>query len=148
VERLALTDGIENDDALRDLARIRTLVRELSPKVSELRDLTSRWGYRTAGEYNPGAPSPRPAGDSEAASNRDRWCSSCERIKVAEPVGPKGRNGRCRWCDDFVNERGDLPPLSILDARHRGIRITEAMLRDHTPAAARSKKKRKKGARR
>ena len=146
VERLAGT--VDSDDAVRDLARIRELQRVLEPKVRELHDLTLRWGYRRAGEFDPGAPSPGP-GKAEADHNRERWCSSCERVKVAEPVGEKGRNGRCRWCSDFVAQYDVLPPIEILDARHRGIRITEPMITSAlrtgpAPAGPRPTKKAKK----
>jgi hypothetical protein len=128
-ERLALSEtSIDNDDAVRDLARIKQLARDLEPKVRELSDLASRWGYRTNGEYRPDAPGPRAAGDRESESNKQRWCSSHARAEITEPVGSTGRNGRCRWCDDFLRHHETLPPINILDARERGIRITEAII--------------------
>lgn len=147
VEQLAGT--IDSDDAVRDLARIRDLEKHLMPRIRELHDLTLRWGYRRSGEYDPTAPSPRPNA-TEGDTNRERWCTSCERIKVAEPVGEKGRNNRCRWCTDFVATYRSLPPLAILDARHRGIRITEALVTAHlaTEPSAKPKKAKKRKARR
>lgn len=54
------------------------------------------------------------------------WCANHLRIGVCEP---RHRGDLCRWCDDFRREhRNQLPPASLLGARHRGLRITERMV--------------------
>lgn len=144
VERLAGT--IDDDDAYRDLARIRALIRDLEPRVRELHALCLRWGYRTAGEAHYGNPTP-PRRSTEHDSNRERWCTSHERIHVAEPVGTHGREGLCRWCYEFKQSEGVLPPLELVDARSRGIKITDAVVRAALAVApaetARPKRKRR-----
>ena len=125
VERLVLEGEVINDQAGLDLARLDDIARQLRPLVSEARDICFRWGYSTAGEFDP-APTPRPGKPTEGEANRARWCTSCSRLQKAEPVGEKGRRGLCRWCADFQDAEGQLPPLALLDVRHRGARITTA----------------------
>lgn len=54
------------------------------------------------------------------------WCANHLSIGVCEP---RHRGDLCRWCDDFRREHANqLPPASLLGARHRGVRITERMV--------------------
>jgi hypothetical protein len=125
-ERMAVAGrSITNDDALADRARLDDLTRQMRPLISEARDIVLRWGYTTAGEFDP-SQQRRPGRPTEGESNRDRWCRSCERLEKAEPIGDKGRRGLCRWCADFEDAEKMLPPLALLDMRHRGERITTA----------------------
>lgn len=125
-ERMAVAGrSITNDDALADRARLDDLTRQMRPLISEARDIVLRWGYTTAGEFDP-SQRRRPGRPTEGESNRDRWCRSCERLEKAEPIGEKGRRGLCRWCADFEDSEKILPPLALLDMRHRGERITTA----------------------
>lgn len=51
----------------------------------------------------------------------------------------------CRWCYDFSAAEGVDPPYDLLDARSRGVRITERMVRDalaHQPKAKRNRRRR------
>lgn len=57
----------------------------------------------------------------------DAWCRNHLAIGVCEP---RHRGDLCRWCDDFRREHANqLPPASLLGARHRGQRITERMVK-------------------
>jgi hypothetical protein len=134
VERLAfagsddLGRSVHDDDSVRDLARLRQVVKDLTPLVRETRDICQRWGYSTAGEYELGErrqPSHASAGPDVG---RTKWCRSCARLHTMVPVGDKGRRGLCRWCADFEDAEKVLPPLALLDLRHRGGRITTALV--------------------
>jgi hypothetical protein len=121
--------GIDADDAMRDFAEIKALIKRMAPDAVKLKILTDRWGFRSSGEWNPLATSPQ-GKPTEHESNAERWCTSCARIHVMEPVGTKGRSGLCRWCYDFqATHAGKLPTHALLDAHHRGVRITEAMVK-------------------
>jgi hypothetical protein len=127
-EALAL-DGLARDDALRDRQDLIRAVGAFYASADLLHTLTARWGYRTTGEWNPAATSPQ-AKPTEHEVNAGRWCTSCARVHVMEPVGTKGRSGLCRWCYDFQSLHvGKLPTHGLLDAHHRGVKITEAMIR-------------------
>ena len=132
-ETLALM-GIDADDAMRDHAAIVKAVESMYAAADVLHTLTARWGYRTAGEWNPLATSPQ-GKPTEHESNAGRWCTSCARIHVMEPVGVKGRAGLCRWCYDFQTlHAGKLPTHALLDARHRGVKVTETLIRSEMAA--------------
>lgn len=80
-----------------------------------------RWSLRVMELCSLAVRSERPATDDPTA-----WCSNHLRIGVCEP---RHRGDLCRWCDDFRREhRNQLPPASLLGARHRGTRITERMV--------------------
>lgn len=56
------------------------------------------------------------------------WCRSCWRDnKHCEPACDRYA-GLCRWCGDFRAVHKTDPPMPILRARHRGERITTAMV--------------------
>ena len=90
----------------------------------------------------------------------DNWCASCVRdAGHLEPVALRPgtsiarKANRCRWCLEFEAAEKFLPPLNLLQAKHRGVRITEGMVeqarkahRTSSPtrtAARKDKKKRK-----
>jgi hypothetical protein len=60
----------------------------------------------------------------------DGYCKSCYRAgKMVEQATHKDGTARfkgfCRWCHDFKQEYGQLPPGRLLNKRHAGGRITE-----------------------
>lgn len=58
-------------------------------------------------------------------------CKSCARLKDhrGNPVYTEVRAaGLCRWCQDYQTGHGAWPTQLILEAHHRGDRITEARL--------------------
>ena len=57
-----------------------------------------------------------------------RWCTSCQRLGHLEPRWNAHPN--CRWCQSFIDSQGQDPPPKLLDAHHRGIRITDTMVTD------------------
>lgn len=145
-ERLALNDDLAKDHALQDLNRLKDVTRQMTPLVREARDIVQRWGYTTAGEYEP-SPRLRSARPTEGDTNRAKWCTSCARLSKAEPVGDRGRRGMCDWCASFEDKERILPPLALLDMRHRGSRITPALverLRREERIAPKPKKNRPK----
>lgn len=61
----------------------------------------------------------------------DGYCRSCYRAgRVVDQAmhkdGTVRFKGLCRWCHDFKQEYGQLPPGRLLHKRHSGQRITEA----------------------
>ena len=150
VERLAMSGEhvgtIDRDDALADLRRLEDIARQMRPLVREARDICMRWGYSTAGEFHVGERR-QPGRPTEGDTNAAKWCTSCARLQKAEPVGDKGRRGLCRWCADFEDAERTLPPLALLDLRHRGARITSAVvaqLKKEGQVAPRPRKKRRR----
>lgn len=87
---------------------------------------------------------PRPSGQRRvelATDLTESWCRSCLRIGQREPRSDRyAGDGLCRWCGDFHAAQGWLPTLDLLDARHAGRRITEAMIAAERP---REKKRRR-----
>ena len=91
------------------------------------------------------------------------WCTSCwtdggyhEPVSM-RPNGERRYRDHCLWCGEFMAAHGGIkPPLELIQARHRGQRITapmvnQALLRldaEHRAAKAERKKnkKRKKAA--
>ena len=142
-----LDRSIAQDDAVRDMERLRSITKDLKPLVREARDICQRWGYSTAGEYEFGERRQPSIPSTESEVHKAKWCRSCARLHTAVPVGDKGRRGLCRWCADFEDAEKVLPPLSLLDLRHRGGRITTALVQRELKAerpAAKSRKKRRR----
>jgi hypothetical protein len=62
----------------------------------------------------------------------DPGCYSCRRIRDSQgrpwysPTAKKtkGRNGLCRWCDDWRRTFGNLPPIPLLEMHRDGKRLT------------------------
>ena len=144
VERLALGGELSTDSAMVDLDELGRLVAELRPRVDRLRTVTQRWGFAVTGEWEP-VRRPRPGKPTEHAVNAERWCTSHERIGVAEPVRARGL---CRWCGEFEAAQQMLPPLGVLEAHARGQRITTALIEQfrvvETPARKPRNRKKKR----
>lgn len=78
------------------------------------------------------------------------WCTSCWRDGTYhEPVAvrPDGRRryqDHCQWCGQFAAAHdGNPPPLQLVEARHRGERITEQKVALALAHEAEEKRKRK-----
>lgn len=58
------------------------------------------------------------------------WSDSCYHEPVAmRPNGERRYRDHCLWCGNFIaSHDGVKPPLELLQARHRGDRITQAMV--------------------
>lgn len=121
VERLAITP----DPARSALRRLEQLIDELVPKGTELYSLVEQWGYDRH----------QPALDLD---DDHEWCESCLRLQRCEP---RHRGRLCRWCGTFVATQGRRPSVELLDAHHRGVRITARMIEADHPARKRSKSK-------
>lgn len=63
--------------------------------------------------------------------DNDTWCASCLRAGHCTPRTPRqgGRQDLCTWCQKYWYAEGQLPARDILNKHHRGIRITEPMIR-------------------
>ena len=133
-ETLALRD-VSHDTALADRAAVDKLVRRIAADTAVLSAITDRWGWQQAGEVDHSA-APRYAG--QVPTTDVRWCVSCARVQHAETTW---RGDLCRWCDDFKRVEGQVPPTDLLDARHRGQRITAAMVRESLRSAKRKGRK-------
>jgi len=64
----------------------------------------------------------------------DGWCVSCYRdggycVPITEDRGVRVYKDVCRWCGTFKRAEGVDPPLELVRARHRGDKITTAMVR-------------------
>lgn len=105
------------DAALVDLARLEEIRKQRQRLIREEFEITSRWLQRTAT-----AQAKRDA----RPSSSDDWCESCERVHRHSPVR---RRRLCGWCDDFKAIEGVLPPLDLLEAHHRGVRMNQTMIR-------------------
>lgn len=68
------------------------------------------------------------------ATPGDEWCRSCWRDgKHCEPVARRSNGqawykGLCRWCGQARKDLGAEPPLWLIERRHRGERVTAAMM--------------------
>lgn len=60
-----------------------------------------------------------------------RGCKSCVRNGGHWDATERDDTLYCQWCRKFRAEFGMEPPLAVLVARHRGARITTALLRAH-----------------
>lgn len=117
----AFTDHRALQAALRDNLRTSTLIY----------DITSRWGIRRI--------------DVEGQLPVE-WCVSCYRDnRHCEPAARGRYKGLCRWCGDWQKDYEDVPPLKIVEARHRGQRITTAMA-EREVAVQRAERARQKAA--
>jgi len=144
-ERLALSGEVTTDEAIVDADELRRLVDEIRPRVDQLRTITSRWGFAVTGEWE-AVRRPRRGKPTESSVNAERWCTSHERIGVAEPVRARGL---CRWCAEFEAAQQMLPPLGVLEAHARGQRITTALIEqfrvvETPPKKPRNRKKKRR----
>lgn len=125
VERMATTI----DPARQALRRIDHLLEGLRPQITELYSLVQQWSFD--------------AHQSELdLSEVHEWCTSCLRLQRCEP---RHRGELCRWCGDFLASEGRRPSVTLLDAHHRGVRITRQMIvADHPARKVRGPKSTKK----
>ena len=70
------------------------------------------------------------ANDRQKVADPEMWCTHCQRDDGHHSPRAERYRGLelCRWCGDFRQAEGVLPPLSLLKAHHRGERVTEAMV--------------------
>lgn len=108
VERMAT----EPDRARRDLDEVLRLSAWIGQSAQQLYSLGRTWGFvRHQGRLD--------------LDESDEWCDSCLRLHHCEP---RFRGRLCRWCYGFVTEQGRHPSTELLDAHHRGVRITAQMI--------------------
>lgn len=111
------------DEATASLARRLTVQKRLYDAAMEYAALRDEWAPVEGAQRPVGGPG-------------DDWCRSCHRDNQhCEPVSDR-YHGLCRWCGDYKGAEGGLPPLPILRARHRGERITQAMVKQYTRKAS------------
>ena len=114
-ERLATT----GDPVLTAWTEYHAAARAAETAVTRLTDAGARWHYTTSNNQDH---------HKHATTNND-WCTSCLRI---HQCAPRYRGDLCRWCYDFHTAQGKQPSIELLDAHHRGTRITERMVRTRT----------------
>lgn len=68
------------------------------------------------------------------APDDDPGCTSCARVGHWMPTY---RGTLCRWCYDWRAAENELPPPTILEAHHRGERITTTLVRNAARQGAR-----------
>lgn len=58
------------------------------------------------------------------------WADGCHQSPVSmRPNGERRYRDHCLWCGEFIAaHNGVKPPLELLQARHRGDKITQAMI--------------------
>lgn len=99
-------------------------LRNLINTVARLYRETHYWATCAADTRNPPK---RPDLKSAGIITTDpKWCTSCLRLNHCEPR--HGTHARCSWCSSFHATYNVDPPTQLLDAKHRGVRITEAMI--------------------
>lgn len=122
VEASVLSGRLVDDDrALRAERQIARMAKLAHRAARELRDLCLTYDYPVGGEFG----RPRTGQATETVEQAEKWCTSCARLHRAES---RYRGELCRWCYDFTATEKIEPPLDILDAHHRGMRITTAMV--------------------
>ena len=131
--------AVSGDRAAADLRDVRRLVELHCRIVDQLHAVASRY---------PAHPEPRT--DIEATPGED-WCRSCWRDgKYHEPIGQRANGqpyyrGLCRWCGQLAKTIGAaLPPLDLVERKHRGERITDGMVEAAKTDTKRKAKGRKK----
>ena len=114
VERMAT----EPDAARQAQKRVLQLVESMRIQAHELYSLSRTWGFD------------RQQGKLDLEEN-DTWCDSCLRLHRCEP---RFRGRLCRWCYGFVQSENRHPSVELLDAHHRGVRVTAQMIAADHPA--------------
>lgn len=125
------------DPAAHD--RLHRILVHVANDTGDLIDL-----LRTA---TPSTPKPGRAEQQRAELVTDGWCTSCFRDGgYLEPITTRRGDGEpyyvdvCKWCGEYRScNDGELPPVTILNDRHAGRRITQAMI-DKARAAQRAAK--------
>lgn len=133
VGEAAITDDRTTAHRNEIIRRLRSITRD----VHELHAITALY---PADPFEPASAS-GPGGD---------WCRSCWRDgQYHQPIdrdkdGDPYYAGLCRWCGDFNSKERFLPPVEILNHRHRGERVTEGMVAEARKAHRTQAKKVKK----
>lgn len=77
------------------------------------------------------------------------WCTSCWRDHgyyepvAMRPNGERRYRDHCLWCGNFLAANDVLPPMELLEARHRGERISSTMVEAALAKIAEEQKKAK-----
>lgn len=114
--------AVSGDRAAGDLRRLRREVEQLQLLLGRV--------VKIAGAY----PVEHLEREFVEATPGEDWCRSCWRDnKYCEPVsrrtnGQARYKGLCRWCGQALKDLGALPPVWLVERRHRGERITAAMM--------------------
>lgn len=107
---------ISHDQQQRDRRALEDAARASLRMSTVVYDVATRWGQPLHERHTVDAPD-------------DMWCTSCWRDdKYHEPVAAGRYKGLCRFCGDFRAAYKKRPPLKILQARHRGQRVTQPMI--------------------
>jgi hypothetical protein len=102
-------------------------MREVQDLVNETSNLIHNWTGRTV-------PQPSDLNVDLVTDLTETWCRRCLKYGHREPRSPKHTaHGLCRWCGDFKAVHGWWPTESLLEARHDGHKITEAMVKAERP---------------
>lgn len=105
---------LARDQAYADLRALKQALQENLRSSTRIYDVASRWGIRSV-EVEGQLPV--------------EWCASCYRDnKHCEPTAHGRYKGLCRFCGDWRAAHKIVPPLEIIEARHRGRRITSVMV--------------------
>lgn len=116
----------QRDHATTARAKIIKLIHIIENPIADLRHVTTQWGYTAA----------RPKFD-KTDSNHP-YCTSCLRL---DRCVERHRGTLCRWCYDFHSTEDRLPSRDLLDRHHRGMKITQAMVKaDHPVVKGRKTK--------
>lgn len=121
---------VSHDQQQRDRRLLERATQTVFREATAVYDVATRWGQPAAEPVEADAPD-------------DMWCRSCWRDdKHHEPISVGRYKAWCRFCGDWRAANKRLPPVEILEARHRGQRITTQMV-DRALASQRKKTKRK-----
>ena len=105
---------LARDQAYSDLRTLKAALRDNLRTSTQVYDIASRWGVRRM-EVEGQLPV--------------EWCRSCHRDnKHCEPTAHGRYKDLCRFCGDWNAAHKALPPHEIIEARHRGMRITSVMV--------------------
>lgn len=114
--------GVDHDKAAEDARQIRRHIEAAVRALDAADNIANGYPFQAA---KPAELEPTPGED---------WCTSCFKDShYLEPIALKADGSRkyaglCRWCGEFKAANKFEPPTSLLHARHRGERITEAMV--------------------
>lgn len=120
--------ALVRDRAREDLGNLARLAKHVYGCARLLDDIATRHAAIPA----PATPDTAPAG-----CCRSCWRDDGYREPIAvRPDGSPYWKGRCRWCGAFEAEHRIAVPLQVLRARHRGERVTTAMVAKYLPKKA------------
>jgi hypothetical protein len=87
--------------------------------------------------------------DTPTTTVADDACPSCARLNTYTPraQGGNGPRALCTWCDNWNRIHATWPAEELLDAHHRGIRITTTLVERIMRVQSTTKPKRKRARR-